>query len=272
MARSGLGRRVLRVWAWSGLVALVALVVWCAVAYRATAEARRAMTSDARVDVQQLNGVIRFTSQAHSGTVPMGLLFFPGSLVDPIAYAPYARAVAAAGYPVIIVPLKRRGVLTGSDPAADLELAMGSMHEDERAAQWILAGHSRGAVIAARLALQALALGSKAIGGVLLIGSTHPRDSVMASLKVPLTKIVGTNDGMAPYVTAEANKRFLPPQAKWVTIQGGNHSQFGWYGFQPGDHFASVDREAQHQQLINATLEMLRAAEETQRNTGWMAR
>ena len=129
-----------------------------------------------------------------------------------------------------------------------------------RAVRWILGGHSVGAALAARMAIELSGSGAKVVAGVLLMGTGQPNDSAMANYPFPVTKIVATNDGLAPIAEAEANRRFLPPSTHWVRIEGGNHSQFGWYGFQPLDHFASISREAQHEQMINATLEALRRA------------
>jgi len=255
---------------------LLALVIgvgaWATLAFRPTSEARAALANDSRVEVVYDRGVYRFSSMSFRGTVPVGLLLFPDKYVDPIAYAPYARAIAAAGYPVILVPLTSRGMFGGADPAEVLHLALGSIHEDERAAQWILAGHGHGASVAGRMALEVMQLGAKAVGGILLIGTAQPGDSVLAKVKVPLTKIVATKDGRVSYATAEANRRYLPPQAKWVAIDGGNHSQFASAGFFPGDSPAGVSHAEQQQRLINATLEMLRVATDTQRNASWLAR
>jgi len=38
-----------------------------------------------------------------------------------------------------------------------------------------------------------------------------------------------------------------------IRIEGGNHAQFGWYGFQLGDQAATIARVEQ-QQIILATL------------------
>jgi len=42
-----------------------------------------------------------------------------------------------------------------------------------------------------------------------------------------------------------------------VAIEGGNHAQFGWYGPQAGDNPATISREAQQEQIIEATVELL---------------
>jgi pimeloyl-ACP methyl ester carboxylesterase len=255
-------QRLRRIWVLGGLVATVLFFGWSFIAYRATAEARAAMRSDARVVVTEMNGVFRFSPGTQKAPVPMGLVFFPGALVEPAAYAPLAQALAASGFPVIMVPLPRRGAFGGADAPELMSTTVNAMHDDERAARWIVGGHSRGAVVATKLVSQMASLGAGSIGGLLLIGTTHPRDVDLSALKWPVTKIVGTNDGIASLKDAEANRRLLPPTTRWVQIEGGNHSQFGWYGFQPFDRFAGITREAQQTQLIAAIIESLREAGE----------
>ena len=246
-------------------VVLVVVIGWGIAAYGTTTDAKAAMVSDARVRVQQdESGAYRFSPLATAKPVPVGLMFFPGGMVSAESYAPLARAVAAAGYPVILVPLPRRGMFGASWVPDALHIALGAIHEDERAVRWVLAGHSLGGALAARLAIDLQGSGARIVAGVLLIGTTQPKNSVMIKYPFPVTKIVATNDGLAPIAEAEANRAFLPPSTHWIRIEGGNHSQFGWYGFQPFDHFASISRESQHEQMINATLEALRRASEIQ--------
>jgi len=42
-----------------------------------------------------------------------------------------------------------------------------------------------------------------------------------------------------------------------VVIKGGNHAQFGWYGPQPGDGVATISREEQQAQIVEATVAFL---------------
>jgi hypothetical protein len=49
----------------------------------------------------------------------------------------------------------------------------------------------------------------------------------------------------------------LPPTAMYVEIAGGNHAQFGYYGDQSGDNPATITREVQQIQTLNATVELL---------------
>jgi hypothetical protein len=83
-------------------------------------------------------------------------------------------------------------------------------------------------------------------------------------LSVPVTKIVGTNDGLATVEEVESNRNKLPVTTNWVRIEGGNHSQFGWYGFQPGDSRATISPADQHEQMIQAVISTLRHVAETE--------
>lgn len=256
MDGSRLWRRVRRVWVGLGLGFTVVFAGWSLVAYRASADARQALRSDARVRVAQAPGSLGFLPIGRREPAGAGLLFFPGALVDPAAYAPLARAAAEAGFPAYVVKLPRRGAFGGADDPGVAARADSIMHAPDGPVRWVLAGHSRGGVVASRLAAGQPAR----MAGLVLIGTSHPRDVSLRGLRVPVTKIVGTRDGLASPAEVRANAGQLPPSTRWLWIEGGNHSQFGWYGFQPGDRRAPITREAQQAAMIGAVLADLRRA------------
>ena len=43
-----------------------------------------------------------------------GLIFFPGALVDPVAYAPIVHAIADAGYTALLIEVPNRGAFGGA--------------------------------------------------------------------------------------------------------------------------------------------------------------
>jgi len=251
--RISIWTRVKRIWIASGIALTVVFVGWSLIAYRANAEARAATVSDAVVTNVRGAGVWRFVRADVAAPPPVGLLFFPGALVDPAAYAPLARAVAAAGFPVVLTELPRRGAFGGADDPDVLGRAQDLMRNPGGPRRWVVAGHSRGAVVATTLAELQL----PSVAGLVLIGTTHPRDVDLSALRIPVTKIVGTSDGIAPERKSLANRHLLPGATRWVRIEGGNHSQFGWYGFQPGDHFAGIGAEQQRREMLSALLDML---------------
>lgn len=100
--------------------------------------------------------------------------------------------------------------------------------------------------------------------GLVLIGTTHPRDVELSNLKVPVTKIVGTRDGLAPPEKVKNNANLLPDTTRWVWVGGGNHSQFGWYGFQPMDKWADISAAKQREMMTQAVLELMNSVDANQ--------
>ena len=178
MNRSVLWQRIRRVWVTLGIGVTVVFVGWSLIAYRASGAAKEALRGDDRVAVDRGGGLIRFTPAGSPGSV--GLLFFPGALVDPAAYAPLARAAAAAGFPAVIVTMPRRGAFGGAE-ALELYARADSILRDAGAPRgWVVGGHSRGAVVASTLAARRPA----GLAGLLLLGTSHPRDVDLSFLQV----------------------------------------------------------------------------------------
>lgn len=256
MDRRRVWRCIRRVWATLGLAITVVFASWSLVAFRASAVARVATGPDSTVAVAHDDGVWSFVPRSSPRTDVPSLIFFPGALVDPVAYAPLVRAAAAAGFPAHIVELPRRGAMGGADDPVlvqRLDRLLGASNAPRR---WVIAGHSRGAVVASRIAAEQ----RPGFAGLVLIGTSHPRDVDLSALHVPVTKIAGTRDGLASRTEVEANRAKLPAATRWVWIEGGNHSQFGWYGFQPGDRRATVEAPVQRAAMIEAVIDALRNA------------
>lgn len=256
MKLSPLWPGVRRIWATLGILAFVIFTTWSLIAYRASATARSALIGDDRVIVTREDGAMVFTPSAAHEQAPVRLLFFPGALVDPVAYAPLAQAIATAGHAVTILELPRRGAFGGADDPDLYARARATIRPGRDSIPWVVAGHSRGAVVATKLAAERPA----GLAGLVFIGSSHPRDVSLAALTVPVTKIVGTRDGLASPDEVNANRHNLPPSTRWVWVEGGNHSQFGWYGFQPGDRLAHIPADQQRLEMIQAVLATMQAA------------
>lgn len=255
MNASPLWRRVRRIWATLGILAFVIFTGWSLISYRASGTARSALIGDDRVVVTRADGAWVFTPSPGRERSPVHLLFFPGALVDPVAYAPLARAVADAGYMTTILELPRRGAFGGANDPELYARARALVRPRRDSIPWVVAGHSRGAVVATTLAAERPA----GLAGLVFIGSSHPRDVSLAALTIPVTKIVGTRDGLAGPDEVRANRHNLPASTRWVWVEGGNHSQFGWYGFQPGDRPANIPADQQRSEMIEAVLATMKA-------------
>jgi pimeloyl-ACP methyl ester carboxylesterase len=246
-----------RAWAVLGGMALVGFLLWMALGYRASATARAALISDERVVASEEEGLWRFEPAAGRDRRSAGLLFFPGALVDARAYAPLLREIALGGHPALLLRVPWRGAFGSADRPALRGRARRLMEAERGIDAWVVAGHSRGAKVAAMLARD----GAPRLAGLALIGTTHPRDFSLAGLEVPVLKIYGSRDGVAPPDSVLANRHLLPASTEWVRIEGGNHAQFGWYGFQPLDRFAAISRSEQQAQTLAAIRKLLAEVE-----------
>ena len=247
-------KTIRKVWATTGAVVGVVFITWSLIAFSASASARAALNSDARVTVTRGDGYWRLQPLAATPGAA-GIVFFPGSPVEPAAYAPLLRSTAERGYTALLVELPRRGVLGGADGPEVLARARAAIASVPTVSRWVVAGHSRGGVVACMAARD----GFPGLAGLVLIGTSHPRDFSLAQLRVPVTRIFGTRDTVADEYRLEATRVNLPASTRFVRIDGGNHSQFGSYGFGPGDWPATISREAQQQITRNAILDLLAA-------------
>jgi alpha/beta superfamily hydrolase len=222
--------------------------VWSVLAYRATSPAREALKGDTRVEVSDRQDHWLFAPRERMADV--GLIFYAGALVDPIAYAPLARAVAERGYPVLLIRLPRRGAFGGGDGPAPLTRGIDATLGVPTVKRWVASGHSRGGKIASEL----VRTRAGAVVALILIGTSHPRDFSLANSRVPVTRIFGTRDTVADMEKVLDVRRNLPADTRDIRIDGGNHSQFGYYGFQPGDWPSTITREEQQRLTLEGVL------------------
>lgn len=246
-------RVVRRVWITLGLGATAVFVAWSLIAYRADREAREAWgpTEAVRV-VEPRAGLREFTPRTRDRP-EVRLVFFPGALVDPMAYAPLMQAVAEAGYGATLVALPRRGAFGGAESEELVRRVSAALRPSAEGQRIVVGGHSRGGVVASSV----VASRASSVHGLVLIGTSHPRDVDLSGFDGPVAKIVGTRDGLASESEVRTNAPLLPPQTEWTWIDGGNHSQFGWYGFQPMDRRARIGEAEQRAIMIDGVLRLL---------------
>src|SRR5688500_12589263 len=134
-----------------------------------------ALVSDARVEIVRATDTINFRPRPDDPQRP-GLIFFPGGLVEPAAYAPMARTLAELGHHVVIVRLPYRLAPTHAYHRLVFDTARETLTSPPR--PWVIGGHSRGGKLAAEFASEH----PNEIAGLALIGTTHPRDRDLSKL------------------------------------------------------------------------------------------
>lgn len=154
------------------------------------------------------------------------------------------RQIAEKGYLVILLPVRLNLAFF------DINAADRAMTDFPEIQHWIVGGHSLGGVAAALYASK-----KDNLDGVVFWAS-YPADDTLKNSRMKFLSIYGTRDmgGMDAFDASRAN---LPADTEFVVIDGGNHGQFGDYGFQPGDHEATISRLDQQSQVVDATVKFL---------------
>jgi hypothetical protein len=207
-------------------------------------EAIASLESDELVEVSQ-DKWITFTPQDMQTST--GFILYPGGLVEAQAYAPAARAIAEAGYLVVVTPMPLNLAVFNSGAAADVIAAHPEIMN------WAIGGHSLGGSMAASFADQNI----NYIDGLVLWASYPAESNDLSGKPILVTSIYGTLDGVATPEQVLASEPLLPQETVWVPIEGGNHAQFGWYGPQDGDNPAEISRKEQQNQTVKSTLTLL---------------
>jgi hypothetical protein len=227
--------------------AVIGFIAWGLIIPAPMPQAFAALQSDAQVNVTTQPWLVFQPIQ----TQTTGLIIYPGGRVDPRAYAPQAHAIAAQGYLVIIVPMPLNLAIFGAERASSVIQSYSYIQK------WVIGGHSLGGSMAALYADQHL----DQIKGLLLWASYPASSNNLADSSIKVTSVYATLDGLATQDKIDASRKLLPADTNWVQILGGNHGQFGWYGTQPGDNPATITREQQQAQTVQATLDLLKAVE-----------
>jgi len=216
----------------------------------ATAEpeptALEAMNSDGLVKVEEReNGWLIFKPVA--GSSQAGLVLYPGAYVDPRAYAPAARDIAAAGYLVVIPTMPLNLAILGANRAGDIIDAFPEIEH------WVVGGHSLGGAMAAQFVSSNLGVAD----GLALWGAYPGGNVDLSSSGLQAASIYGDRDGLSEIETVEAARPQLPADSDWLLIEGGNHAQFGWYGPQRGDMEPEIDHDEQQALTVAGTVRLL---------------
>ncbi|MCK6073369.1 alpha/beta hydrolase [Paenibacillus silvae] len=230
------------IWASVIIVALVAglFAYLASVTYSPSKQAEDAMKSDGKVLVSEIRHGYQFEPKDQDIIQP-NVVFYPGGLVEPASYAPMARKLAEQGHRVYIARMPLNLAMFGGS-RADSFLAQ---HPDET---YVIGGHSLGGVFASRYA----AAHTDQIKGVFYLASYADEGGRLNSSSLSALQITGSKDGVLNWEEWEKAKNNLPQDTTFVSIEGGNHGQFGSYGMQKGDNTPQITEEKQLQQVIQA--------------------
>ncbi len=188
------------------VVAVGGFVLWGSTPLGPSAEAVAALRSDGSVVVTDA----QWLTFAPASTTPVaGLVFYPGGRVDSRAYAPSARALAARGLLVVIVPMPLNLAVFAPGRAAEVIAA----HPE--VAVWAVGGHSLGGAMAAAFAGNH----PDAVEG-LVLWAAYPASGNDLSGRDDLAvlSVYATLDGLMTEAERTASASLLPGTACWVAL------------------------------------------------------
>lgn len=226
------------------VIAFIGFSVWAYTPLGPMPQAFAAMQSNAGVLVDDDPWLV---FQPKNGNIDTGLIIYPGGRVDPRSYAPAAHALAEDGYLVIIPPMPFNLAVFGWQEAEQV------INNYPTISNWAISGHSLGGTMAAKYALS----DPGQINGIILWAAYPSSSDDLSASPLESMSIYGTDDGLISVNEIDDSRQIMPETTSWVRIDGGNHSQFGWYGDQPGDNPASISREMQQQIIIESTKNLL---------------
>jgi len=118
---------------------------------------------------------------------------------------------------------------------------------------WAIAGHSVGGT----MAVQYTDKNPEVIEGLAIWASYPANSNDISDLDIPVLSIYGSQEIRVTDKSVGDRAHLLPKNTLYISIEGGDHHQFGSYQIKPDDHLATTSRASQHQQIVEATLALL---------------
>ena len=162
---------------WGFLIWASISTLWLANSYRTCGLAKDVLHSSPTVSVVDGETLLQFVPT--SSNSKSGLIFICGSGVSAHAYAPMLRPIAEAGYAVFVVKLPFRFAPLESQKQSAVDRAISVIGAHPEIVQWVISGHSLGGALACRAAQS----DPKAFSAMVLVGTTHPKQTICHHLR-----------------------------------------------------------------------------------------
>jgi dienelactone hydrolase len=226
------------------IITLIAILIFAVTVYlfqhyKPTVEATVLIERHSDMIVEEKIGIKKALVITPDGVdESVGWIIYPGGKVDYRAYAILGYQLAQeSGQRVIIVSFPFHLAVF------DINAGKVWMDKYDDVKQWYVVGHSLGGVMGAQMAKN----NEKVIGIGFL--ASYPSADFSGS-DVRMISIRGSSDKILNLAAfADAQSKFSP-YTEFYVIQGGNHSQFGSYGFQKDDGMATVTKENQIKTVV----------------------
>lgn len=207
--------------------------------YRAMPEAE-ALFEEEQVSMEE--GLIIVDTEDYKGN----LVFYQGGLVEPASYLPLAMRLSQEGFRVFIPQMPLNLAILNTRAFEDIQESYPSSEP------WLLGGHSLGGASASIFVSGT----PDEVDGLFFLAAYPSSGSDLSEYALPVLSVTATNDEILNWESYEEAQANLPEEMLTsFVIEGGNHSNFGYYGFQSGDGESSLSREEQHELTVQAIKE-----------------
>ncbi len=239
--RETVGKKRVGLWVFLILLLLIAAAcIWYVNDYYHAEEYVNAyLQSSETVTVTMEDNIVFFDG---AGTED-AIIFYPGAKVEYTAYVPLFYVLAEQGIDCFVVKMPGNLAILGMNKAE-------AIMEEYEYENWYLSGHSLGGAMAANFAAET----SKELDGLILLAAYSTKE-LPDNLSV--VSIYGSEDKVLNMESFEAGREFMPAAYTELCIEGGNHAWFAYYGEQAGDGAASITREEQQKQTVDAILNII---------------
>jgi len=175
-----------------------------------------------------------------------GVVFYPGAHLDPVAYAPLTRKLASNGFLVVIPKMPLNLAIFDIHIATDIIKTYPDIHK------WAIGGHSLGGAMAAEF----VSKNPTVVDGLFLLAAYSAKKTDISDFSdLRVLSVFGSEDYTVEKI--QTSRKRLPPDTRWIEIDGANHAQFGWYGIHPGDGAATISREKQQEFVLENMLDFI---------------
>ncbi len=220
-----------------------ALGIYAGRYYHMDETAQEALLADKEVSIDEdQKGTIAFIPNQK---IKAGLIFYPGAKVEYTAYAPLMKKFAEDGILCVLVKMPLNIAIL------DINAADGIENKFPQVENWYIGGHSLGGAVASMYCAKHV----DDFKGEILLAAYSIKDVSDTDLNIAL--IHGSDDQVLNMKSYEKYRNNVPDTAEEVVIEGGNHCQFGNYGFQKGDGEAEISAEEQQKQAAEAVEKLI---------------
>lgn len=214
------------------LIAFIGFFIYASIYYKAEDGALKLLEEEY---VEKKDGYILINSNEPTDTM---FIFYPGAKVEEEAYLPILVQIREGGITCVLVEMPFRMAIL--DQSAADEIINEYEHSYDN---FYIGGHSMGGAAASSYA----AKNQDKIEGLILLGAYMYGDYSPADT---LTIYGSLNQSVEDKIDYTENV---------IEIEGGNHAQFGNYGHQKGDAYATITASEQQSIASTAIIDFINA-------------